>query len=60
MKRVNKHVFIALDLGQKVGCSGSGPWFAYQQGILSVEKQQPKEDEEKGVSQGKKTVFISS
>ena len=30
------------------------------QGILSVEKQQPKEDEEKGVSQGKKTVFISS
>jgi hypothetical protein len=29
-------------------------------GILSVEKQQPKEDEEKGEQQGKKTVFINS
>jgi hypothetical protein len=30
------------------------------QGILSVEKQQPKEDEAKGEQQGKKTVFINS
>ena len=29
-------------------------------GILSVEKQQSKEDEEKGEQQGKKTVFINS